>query len=195
MRQHTGDPVSTHGSPETAENEERIRLAQTGDAEAFEWLYERHCESLRRYVLAIVRDPDQADDVLADTFLLAWRDLPKLRDCRRFDAWLLRIARHRALSAVSRRRYTLGAEAIAGIADDRRYGRPDRELEAAQARESLSAALATLPEAQRRAVTLRYLEGLPGAEISRRLGKRDQAVWALTYRALKGLRRALEMPV
>lgn len=70
---------------------EDVRRAMRGDHDAFAALI--GAASTRLYALAslILRDPDQAQDAAQDAFIRAWREVPRLRDADRFDAWLRRL--------------------------------------------------------------------------------------------------------
>jgi RNA polymerase sigma-70 factor (ECF subfamily) len=164
-----------------------VERAQEGDSAAFADLYQARSHTIQRYVGAIVRDPDQTEDAVAETFLLAWRDLPKLRKVERFDAWLLRIAHNRAINEVRRRR-TVPIEEIAEPADPNPRVAPDERAEQRWESERLRRELLELSEAHREVLVLRFLHELSHAEIARQLGKREDAVRALQYRALRQLR-------
>ncbi len=168
-----------------------VVLAQRGDQLAFERIYRQRVRSVSRYISAMVRDNELAEDVTSQTFLLAWRDLPKLRDHGRFDAWLFRIAHNQAMTEVGRRRQTVALDDAPEIADHGRFGSPERELQSACDVEELRAAIARLPETQREVLVLRYFNDLNAKEIARQIGKNEQSVWALTYRALQNLKKAL----
>src|SRR6476660_1825499 len=68
-----------------------VLLAMRGDHDAFAALI--GAASNRLYALAclILRDPDRAEDATQEAFVRAWRELPRLRDAERFDAWLRRL--------------------------------------------------------------------------------------------------------
>jgi RNA polymerase sigma-70 factor, ECF subfamily len=168
-----------------------IVRAREGDQAAFESLYRARVGPISRYAAALVRDSDRAEDITAQTFLLAWRDLPKLREPGRFDAWLFRIAHNQAMSEISRRRPATTLDEAPELADTGRFGMPERELEAAAEIERVRDAVMRLPETQRQVLVLRYFQELPSSEIARQLGKNEQSVWSLTYRALQNLKRAL----
>lgn len=171
-----------------------VQHASGGDRDAFEFVYRHRVREIARYVQAIVRDPAVRDDVVAETFLQAWRDLPRLRQPERFDAWLLRIAHNRAISEVSRRSVRTFAsfgDSPPDPPDQDRFGRPGARLEALTDARIVREALLDLPRMQREAITLRYLRGLSYDEVAQQLGKSNDAVRQICHRALHVLRRAL----
>lgn len=168
-----------------------IERAQAHDRVAFERVYRERVGPVSRYIAAIVRDATRAEDVTAQTFLLAWRDLPKLREPERFDAWLFRIAHNQAVSEVTRRRPTTPLESAPEPVDDGRFGAPERELDRAMDAQELHSAIAELPETQRQVLLLRFFGEMSAADIARQIGKNEQSVWALTHRALKNLKRSM----
>ncbi len=169
-----------------------IQAAQARDQQAFERVYRKRVGPISRYVASIVRDPVRAEDVTAQTFLLAWRDLPRLRKTDRFDAWLFRIAHNQAITEVTRRRPTTTLDDCPEVADSGRFGSPERELSDADDVEQVRRAILELPETQREVLVLRYFQEMGAADIARQLGKNEQSIWALTYRALQNLRKTLE---
>lgn len=171
---------------------EDVALAQAGDQPAFERLYRERVGPVSRYLTAIIRNPHRAEDVTAQVFLLAWRDLPKLRNTDRFDAWLFRIAHNQAMTELSRSRATVALEDAPEVADEGRFGAPERELEHWADVDRVREAMATLPEMQRQVLVLRYFREMAPGEVASQLGKNEQSVWALTYRALQNLKRALQ---
>ena len=70
---------------------ERVALARSGDAAAFEALVEARVGSMMRTAMAILGREDAARDAVQDTLVTAWRELASLRDPAAFDAWLTRI--------------------------------------------------------------------------------------------------------
>ncbi len=90
-----------------------VLRAQARDRDAFATLYTLRFRDVARYVTAILGRVDQAEDVVAQTFLLAWKNLPTLRRPERFDAWLFRIAHHQAINEFRRPRH----QAIEDVAE------------------------------------------------------------------------------
>jgi RNA polymerase sigma-70 factor (ECF subfamily) len=98
-----------------------VERAARGDRDAFGQLAARHLEPSFRTALAIIGNEADARDVVQDVFLTAWRELPRLRDLDRFDAWLGRVLVNACRSHLrTRRRATvreLSVDAFAAEAE------------------------------------------------------------------------------
>ena len=171
--------------------EQLIVRARDGDRDAFAALYRARVADIGHYVGSMLRDPHRTEDVVAQTFLLAWRDLPKLRRSERFDAWLFRIARNQAMSEL-RRRPAAPLDEASDPPDPSRFSSPDAVVEAAEDAERIERALRQLPETQRLVLVLRFLRGLSHAETASQLGSTEEATRALQYRALAHMRRLMD---
>jgi RNA polymerase sigma-70 factor (ECF subfamily) len=137
------------------------------DRGAFAALYDRLAPRVLGLALHLLRNHPDAEDVLQETFLQVWDRAGRFDPARcPADAWVLMIARCRAIDRLRRRRDAAPvpdelAAATAG---------PARELERAEAAARVSAAGAGLPAAQREAVGLAFFAGLTHGQIARRLG-------------------------
>lgn len=137
-------------------SDERLAVrAAGGDREAFAVLFGRHHQAVYRYSLAILRNPEDAADVLQTTMLKALQTLASGREDLAVRPWLFRVAHNEAVSLLRRRgrQVELGEETAAGGAVE----------EASETRERLAGVLADLgelPERQRGALVMRELEGL-----------------------------------
>ncbi len=195
-----GSQGETQGPP-LPEDLAHIRLAQSGNREAFARLYERYAPVVHGIVFAHAPARD-VPDLVQDVFLSALSELPALEDPARFAGWLAAIARHRAQDAW--RRWRRSAQALApgapGASDEDRsramveHAAPasgpslaDREL----AQRAL-AALGSLPPAYRETLVLRLVEGLDGSEISARTGLTPGSVRVNLCRGMKLLRERLQ---
>ena len=78
-------------------DEELVLLARQGDVEAFDQLVVRNERAVFRAALAVLRNPDDAEEVAQDAFIRAWRKLGGFRGGSSFRTWLLRIAWNTAL--------------------------------------------------------------------------------------------------
>jgi RNA polymerase sigma-70 factor (ECF subfamily) len=170
---------------------ELVEAARQGEHQAFEELYRTRVASVARYVGALLSHRDAVEDVVAQTFLLAWRDLPRLREAGRFDAWLFRIARNQAITAGRRRTVTAPLEFVEASADEE-VTRPERHLEQEASREEVQRALSRLPAEQRDVLVLRFVSELAHRDVAEQMGRTEQATRALQYRALLNLKSLLE---
>ncbi len=191
----TETPSPQSDSPErsgerSASAPELVERAQAGEKRAFELLYRARFQSISRRVGALVRDPDRTEDVVAQTFLLAWKDLPKLRRSDRFDSWLGRIAHNQAMTELRRRR-TVPLDETLDPEDPSDLGSPPSMLELKHDIDEVREALLELPEEQREVLVLRFLQDLPHAEVARILNRSEQAARALQYRALRSMQRIM----
>ncbi len=145
-------------------DEQLARLVASGDERAFAAIYDRHQGALYRYCLTIVRDPDDARDVLQSVMANALAALQKRAPDAPVKPWLFRITHNEAISALRRRRPAaeLHDDAIA----------PDLEVtvERRARLRQLVTDLRALPERQRAALVMRELSGLSHAEIAAALG-------------------------
>jgi RNA polymerase sigma factor (sigma-70 family) len=139
--------------------EELVRDAQAGRAEAFEVLVEQLAPQVYRLATAIV-GPDDARDVAQETFIAAWRELPRLRQPDRFEPWLRRILINRARNVLrGRQRRPSSSLSRPGAADALAHDVDFRD--AAHARQALDGAFAALSADQRAVIALHY-----GADLS-----------------------------
>ncbi|MCA1833642.1 MAG: RNA polymerase sigma factor [Actinomycetota bacterium] len=171
--------------------EAAIARARAGDKEAFADLYRAFASPLLSFLASRVRRRDDAEDLVAQTFLEAMRDIARFDgDAAGFRAWLFRIGHHRAIDLARRKdrrpEETLDAaenEPYPVLAEDEALDRVERAL--------LWEAVQALPDEQRRVLVLRLGSGLSSAEIAEVVGKRTGAVKALQHRALVNLVKAL----
>ena len=138
--------------------------ASHGDTEAFDELLHRHTPIVRAFVYRIVGTLAETDDVVQEAFLTAWRQLTTLRDPDAVRAWLMKIASREAYAHVKKRRPHATLDGFDRAAD------PHLLPEATAIRNAqlnaLSAALDTLPDAQRRCWLLREVGSLSYTEIA-----------------------------
>jgi RNA polymerase sigma-70 factor (ECF subfamily) len=169
-------------------------LARMGTREtsALAQLYDRHAGRALGVAHRVLGDRGEAEEVVQDVFLQLW-NAPARYDARRgkFTTWLVVMARSRALDRVRQRATRARAQA-----QDPRPGAsaPSAESQvlAVEARRSVQAALASLPESQRQAIELSFYRGLSHSEIARETGEPLGTVKSRMSRAVAALRQALE---
>ena len=168
-------------SPTTASRSER----STGDERAFAAIFRRYHQSLYRYCLAIVGDPQDAQDALQNTMVKVLRALPGEERRIELKPWLYRIAHNESIELLRRRRETrqLDPELMAagsGLAE---------EAASRERLRRLISDLDELPERQRGALVMRELAGLEFAEIGDRARHLPAVARQTIYEARLSLRQ------
>jgi len=153
-----------------------VRRAMEGDPEAFSDLATMHWRRLLALARSIVADLE-AEDVVQDGLIKAWRKLRSLRDPEAFSAWLTRIVANTAVARARRRRAT---EPIDGIS----VAAADGPLEV---RIDVGRLLARLAPKQRAVLHLTTIEGYSDSEIARILGITSSSVRVHRLRARRRL--------
>lgn len=174
-------------SPMTSD--EALAVAARDDQAAFLALYDRHAVRVGRYVTAHIPNPSDAEDVVSMVFMRALERIDQYRPERgRFAGWLFGIARN-AVREHYRRGWRL-VSLLPSITSESGPSAEDSALHRAQLG-AVAAAVQNLTASQRDALALRYVAGLPYAEVGRLMGKNDEACRKLIARAIDALRRAV----
>lgn len=163
-----------------------LARAGAGDRDAFATLVERHQASVYRFARTIVPRPADAEDVLQQTFLAAWRAAPGFRGDASVRTWLFTIARNAALAMRAHDARWTGSETPVeelGLAAGWGSDDPESVAVAAERRAALAAAFEALDPAERQVLTLRDLEGLSGDETAALLGLTLPAMKSRLHRA------------
>lgn len=157
-----------------------------------ELLVARHYSSVFRLALRMLRNEDAASDVVQESFLKALRALDGFREESSFRTWLLAIAANEARGLLRRggRTREAGLEDARELADGNPL--PDETLAVRQEAKKILKLVASLPEKQREAVSLRIFEGLSFREIGRLLGSSEGAARVNYHHGLKRLREMLQ---
>jgi RNA polymerase sigma-70 factor (ECF subfamily) len=171
---------------DSSENE-IFRAAIRGDREAFEMIIRTQSRALFAIAYGILQNREEAEDVVQDTLVKAWKTRSRVRDPEKFPAWLGTIARHRAHDLLRRRRQ-VSLESNAPSWPNFAHSAPD---DSDERHAQVQAALSTLPELHRAAITLRYFETMDYATIERTLGLTNGALRGILGRALGTMRKRL----
>jgi RNA polymerase sigma-70 factor (ECF subfamily) len=179
-----------------------VAKARLGDADAFRALVERHGRPLFRLAFRMTGNQHDAEDVVQESFLRAWRQLGKFDERASFGTWLYRIATNCSLDVIrSRKRRSkqeAGPEAGLSEMEDPVLSlpsgdpTPDRLAMSGQVRECVAEAMNELSASERTAFVLRHFEGMRIEDVSRVLGCQPGAAKHSVFRAVQKLRRALE---
>lgn len=172
-------------------DERLVSRAVEGDHAAFARLMARYRPRFGRYACHMLGNVADAEEVLQDSFVRAWRSLARCDHPERFDAWLFRIVANRCRTTLARRRRRNEVAlppADAGILADGTPAPPERRAW----REEISRALARLPSDQREAFLLKHVEEFSYEEISALTGAGVSALKMRVKRACEALRLTLE---
>ena len=165
-----------------------VERARAGDEEAFASLARAAGDRLLAIAYRILRDLGLAEDAVQQTLVLAWRELPALRDPGRFDAWLRRLLVNACYrEARNGRRWATNVHALA-------FDQPSGtdEYGAVVARDQLERGFRRLPAEQRAVFVFRHYLGLTVPEIAEELGVPLGTVKSRLHYATNTLRAALE---
>jgi RNA polymerase sigma-70 factor (ECF subfamily) len=190
--------------PDSRKNdEELVAEAQKGSDLDFSILVDRHTNAVYRLAYGITRNAQEAEDIVQETFLKAFKHLDSFSpEKANFRTWLLTITRNQSINVFSSlKRKTL--RFVTSADDDDRdydsvgnshsaYGNPERLLSAKQEHRKVEQALAQLPERQRTAILLKAQESMSYEEIASIMGASASSVESLIFRARKRLMEILE---
>jgi RNA polymerase sigma-70 factor, ECF subfamily len=184
-------PPVAPGSESTAA---LVAAIAAGDREAFGRFYDLTAPMAFGLIRRVLRDPDAAAEVLQEVFWQVWQDAPRFDPKRgSAEAWLVMRAKTRAidrLRSIRRRDRTFVAPVDESVTPPSAEPAPDPAV-VAEDRSLVQAALAQLPEAQRRVIELAFFEGLTQTEIATRLGEPLGTVKTRARLALDRLRGVL----
>ena len=182
VREQTDDPL--------------VLRAQEGDRGAFDELVRRHADRLYGLVAGMIGPGHEAEEVVQETFLRAWKSIGRFKGKSQFYTWLYRIGtneanrrgaqvtRHRARTAFSIDEET-GRELAADSAD------PARSAQLSELRQELARAVTDLPADQKQAIVLRDMSGLSTAESAEIMGVGEAAFKSKLHRGRLTVRSAV----
>jgi RNA polymerase sigma-70 factor, ECF subfamily len=183
-------PAGRAGVTESFPGEDDVVLRARSDAEAFGRLYEHYAPLIYRFVHNRLRDRTVAEDVTADVFFKALRAIDRYQPTGRpFRAWLYQIAANTITDHLRTRRAFVDLDA-AGEHEDRRPAVDEQVAQRAEVHR-VRAALGTLNEAQRMAVSLKLGQDMHTADIAATMGRSEGAVKQLIHRGLAAIRKEL----
>jgi RNA polymerase sigma-70 factor (ECF subfamily) len=172
--------VSSEGDREDRLLRKAVGLAKQGDRAGLHYLYIRYAGDVHRYVLAIVRDHHEAEDITHNVFTKLIDNITLYQPGEvPFGGWIVRVARNSAIDHVRSRRPLPTDE----------FPR-DEGVESPPLGDLLSA-LGELPREQREVIVLRHIVGLTPTEIASLLGKSESSIHGLHNRGRRTLQASL----
>jgi RNA polymerase sigma-70 factor (ECF subfamily) len=177
-----------------------VALARDGDSDAFRSLVERHSRAVFRLAHRMTGSAQDAEDVVQETFLKAYKQLARFESRANFSTWLHRIAVNCSIDLIRSRPHR---EAGHDAADLEQFGAavdpgdatgtsPERLMLSTEVQDRINAAMTALSRMERAAFVLRHFEGRSIDEISESLGLKTNATKHSIFRAVRKMRTALE---
>jgi RNA polymerase sigma-70 factor (ECF subfamily) len=179
--------------------QELIGRLRQGDEPAFRWLVDTLSSRINYTVLNILQDPDDADDVLQETFIQVYESIGGFRAESSLSTWVHKIAIRKALEKLRKRKTRQRIQSIIPwwMPEERRSAdmaqlNPGIAAENKEKASALFKAIDQLPENQKLAFTLIRVQGMKHEEVTEIMGLGIKAVESLLSRAKENLKKNLE---
>lgn len=176
-----------------------VAAVGAGDPHAFRVLVDRHGRYLHRVAYRLTGNHSDAEDVVQEAFLKAYRQLGRFEARADVRTWLHKIAVNCAIDLIRARRHKTpvqGLDDLEGLTESATSvtppPTPDRQLLSTEIGERVTAGLDRLTPLERAAFMLRHLEGRSIDEIGASLGLRTEAAKHSVFRAVRKMRVVLE---
>lgn len=164
--------------------------ASDGDIRAFEMIIRRHSPLMKAYARKILGSSDEVDDVVQETFITAWQQLPTLEEMVALRSWLMKIVSRKSIDRIRTRKQHANADDHETPAPEDTG--PSEKAEATSREKALSNVLAGLPQEQRQCWALKHLADYSYDEIAAELDLPVSTVRGLLSRARKNVIQGME---
>jgi len=183
---------------ESGDESDLIQRLRAGDKRACAECIDRHSAGVYRLALRMVSDPQEAEDIVQETFLAALKSAKGFKGRSSAYTWLCSIAYHKVADhyrrqSRERKRMVSGID-VDTVDDTENPGRqpqPDSLIESAETRQVVNEALAKLPWDYRQVLILKYVEEMSVAEISQIMDRSPKSIEGLLTRSRKALQTHL----
>lgn len=162
----------------------RLLASSEGRQKVFPMIVDQYSQSLYWKIRSIVLTHEDADDVLQNTFLKAWKSLPTFQGKAKLSTWLYRIAINESLDFLRHQKPAALSSADADLSVANRL-LADDYFDGDKSQAVLQEAIATLPDVQRTVFTLRYYDEMKYSEISEILGTSEGSLKASYHIAVQ----------
>lgn len=162
----------------------RLLASSEGRQKVFPMIVDQYSQSLYWKIRSIVLTHEDADDVLQNTFLKAWKGLPTFQGKAKLSTWLYRIAINESLDFLRHQKTAMLSNADADLSVANRL-LADDYFDGDKSQALLQEAIATLPDVQRTVFTLRYYDEMKYSEMSEILGTSEGSLKASYHIAVQ----------
>jgi len=183
---------------EEISNEQLVDRARGGDAAAFSELARRHHAKIYGMIMGMIRNPQDAADLAQETFMRAYRALPRFRGGSSFSTWIYRIAMNLTLNALKKSKHEkprvdIEPDRCSPSSGERKpLSPPEEETLRREFREKLKEAVNALPPAYRGAFALVEIQGMSHRRASRVLKCSENTVSWRMHKARRMLQSSLK---
>lgn len=193
MSQPALQPILSPAAPTmTLSDEEVVERVLAGDASLFEILMRRYNQRLFRVARGILAEDSEAEDVMQEAYVRAFRELATFRGEARFATWLTRIACHEALARARKRQRLVPIGGGEPPEPPSETAGPERDMENRELHTVLREAVEVLPDPLRCVFCLREIEGLSTEQTADALELSAENVRVRLHRAKRSLRQTLD---
>jgi RNA polymerase sigma-70 factor (ECF subfamily) len=181
-------PLGSRPNLNQQSDETLLQLVAQRNLAAYDLLYRRHAQVMYNLIVRIVRDTATAEDLLQDVFWQIWENANQYRGSGAALAWMMRVARNRALDQLRRQRvrpitFSDDAQEIEQLPA---ATTTEETVEMQMRRAQVQRALESIPEDQRMCLELAYFDGMSQREIAERT---NMAVGTIKSRIRIGLEK------
>ena len=170
---------------------ELAQRASQQDQAAFAELYNAYVDKIYKYIYYKVGNPQDAEDLCEQVFLKAWEAIGRYTWCGHpFSSWLYKLAHNLVVDHYRTRKETLPLNDV--LATSAEPVDPENMLRQTLDACELRDAILQLTAEQRQVIALKFVEGYENSDIAQMMNKKEGAVRALQYRALRSLQSILE---
>jgi RNA polymerase sigma-70 factor (ECF subfamily) len=168
---------------------ELVQEAQSGDRAAFQAIYDLFAPRIYNFLIRMTGSKEEAEDITQQTFLIAIRRLPGLRDADQIESWIYRIARNEAYQKFRRKKAIqldgeyAGETDGSGLIEQRLHANPEELLLSHELRQVLQKVLLRLSPKLREVFVLAIVQGMSYKDVSTITGRSLLAVKTDIYRA------------
>ena len=174
-------------------DEKLIAKALQGNKSAWLKLVKRYESLVYNYAYRMVSNPDDAMDLMQDTFMAICRNLAGFRGESSFKSWLLKIAHYRCIEFYRKKRPTVDFDEVPEAYDEQSEYCPELAMVLGQQNHELVSAMALLPVNQRVVIEMKFFQFLTFDDIAVQLGVSTNTVKSRLYAGLNKMKQVLEV--
>lgn len=166
---------------------ELVKAAKDGNEPAFSEIYNSFITPIYRFVYFRVGSKEEAEDLTQTVFLRAWKALDKFDETTYFSPWLYTIARNAVIDFWKKKKCIPLEDMEEELAETPDFSSFEKEADFTKVKDAIK----NLNEGQQEIISLRFIDDLSNAEISKKTGKSEVAIRQIQCRAIKQLKNIL----